>query len=101
MFLLGQWKNFDDLEESVTLDELVQIFNSLTERENRRMEFQARMAGAEIKGDSDNTQKQASTEPNSLADRLRAKKQEKLQAESKAGKTTEFAQGVGHTVIGG
>jgi hypothetical protein len=75
----------------------------LVERENRRMEFHAKLAGAELPDEPKKTDKQADT-GNNLADRLRKRKQEKLEQEAKKGggkKPAEFSHGVGYQVIGG
>ena len=101
MFLLGAWKSFDELEECLTLDELIEAFNGIIERENRRMEFEAKLAGASIDEGTTNN-KQTDTDKPSLADRLRARANAKRQEEARGSdKPQEFSQGVAYQVIGG
>lgn len=68
------------------------------------MEFQAQIAGAEMKSKKEsttNTQKQADTNgKETLADRLRKRKQEQQEQQGKTGKAT-FMDGVGYQTIGG
>lgn len=101
MFLLGQWRNFEELEEWLTLDELFEAFNALTEKENRRMEFEARLAGAEMKGESNKNSRQADTDKSSLVDRIRARQQAEREQAGGQKKPSEFSQGVGYQTIGG
>jgi hypothetical protein len=88
------------LEEALTLDELVLTYNKIVEQENNRMEFEAKIAGAEIKSNSGQQTQQANTDTNSLADRLRARKAARLESDAGKGETA-FSQGVGYQVIGG
>lgn len=48
MFTIGQWRNFEDLEECLTLDELVETYIGLRESDNRIIEGMARMWGVEM-----------------------------------------------------
>lgn len=98
--MLGQWRNFDELEEWLTLDELIEAFNAIIDRENRRMEFDARLAGAEM-GDKQSNNKQADTNTPTLADKLKARKQQEREGQTSSKTPTEFSQGVGYQVIGG
>lgn len=44
----GAWKNFWDLEESLSLDELMELFDISIERQNRVMRMMAAAMGADI-----------------------------------------------------
>jgi len=44
----GAWKNFIDLEESLSLDELLELYEATIERQNRQMKMIAAAWGAEI-----------------------------------------------------
>lgn len=44
----GSWKNFIDLEESLSLDELIALYDKTVERQQRLMETVAAAFGAEI-----------------------------------------------------
>lgn len=93
MFLLGQWRNYDDLEECMTLDELTTTYSAILEKENKRMEFEAKIAGAELKNESNSS--------GGLKEYMRQKEQEMREAKAVAGQTADFGAGIGHTVIGG
>jgi hypothetical protein len=46
--LLGQWRNFDDLEENLCVDELILIINSIREKEHREHKFIAALQGVDL-----------------------------------------------------
>ncbi len=48
VFLLGLWKNFDDLEESICLAELYQILESSREKEQNHRKFLAAIKGIDL-----------------------------------------------------
>lgn len=47
----GAWKNFHDLEESLSLDELIVLYEATVERHSRAMKTMAAASGAEISDD--------------------------------------------------
>lgn len=49
--LLGNWRNFDELEENLSYPELVAMVNAVREREHRQMKFQAALKGVDIDKD--------------------------------------------------
>ena len=48
MFLLGRWKNYEDLEASLTIDELIATINALREKEDRDRKFLAAINGIDL-----------------------------------------------------
>jgi hypothetical protein len=51
VFLLGQWKNYDELEESLCFDELLATINAMRERERRDRIFFAALQGVDLDDD--------------------------------------------------
>lgn len=49
--LLGNWKNFDELEENLSYPELVQMVKSLRESERRTQRFMAALKGIDLDKD--------------------------------------------------
>jgi hypothetical protein len=47
----GAWKNFLDLEESLSLDELIVLYEATVERQSRALKSMAAASGAEISDD--------------------------------------------------
>lgn len=45
---MGHWKNYDDLEESLSVDELLKTVSALYERESRHNKFMAAMQGVDL-----------------------------------------------------
>lgn len=102
MFQLGSWRNYDELEEYLSMDELVATYNAIIKKENERMEFEAKVAGAEFKGGPPAEQtEQAQNGGGTLRDRIEQRKQEKLQQDAVLGKDVEAFEGVGYQIIGG
>jgi len=46
--LLGHWKNYDELESNLSLDELMATLNASREREKRERKFLAAIQGIDI-----------------------------------------------------
>lgn len=49
--MLGQWKNYDELEESLCFDELLATINAMRERERRDRIFFAALQGVDLDDD--------------------------------------------------
>ncbi|UUG69565.1 tail assembly chaperone [Streptomyces phage Sham] len=47
-FLLGHWKNFEEIEENLTLDELQAILEASRDQEYRRQKFAAALKGIDL-----------------------------------------------------
>lgn len=50
--LIGTWKNFEDLEESLTLEELDELLKAIYNKENRGNQFVAAVNGIEMKSEA-------------------------------------------------
>jgi hypothetical protein len=48
VFLLGHWKNFDELESSLSIDELNALLEASRGKEEREMKFFAALNGVEL-----------------------------------------------------
>lgn len=48
VFLAGHWKNFDELEESLSINELNALVKALREKEERSMKFHAAINGVDL-----------------------------------------------------
>lgn len=48
VFLLGHWKNFEEIEDNLTLDELQAILEASREQEYRRQKFAAALKGVDL-----------------------------------------------------
>jgi hypothetical protein len=51
-FLLGIWKNFDELEKSISIAELVAIVSSIRELDYEEKKFLAAMQGVDLDGET-------------------------------------------------
>lgn len=74
-FPLGSWKNLDEMEEYLTLDELILILDAERERKNEQAKFQAAINGIDLENEGGQTSK---------FDEIQARAQAEL-----AGKTEE------------
>jgi hypothetical protein len=52
VFLLGHWKNYDELESNLSLDELMATLNASRDKEHRERKFLAAMQGVDIDEDA-------------------------------------------------
>jgi hypothetical protein len=50
--LLGKWKNFDELESSLSIDELMAMIEALRKREERERIFSAAINGVDLEDNS-------------------------------------------------
>ena len=48
MFLLGNWKNYDELEENLSIEELIATLNAERERRQDERKFMAAVQGIDI-----------------------------------------------------
>ena len=46
--MLGHWKNFDEMESNLSIDELLAILNASREREKRERTFLAAINGVDL-----------------------------------------------------
>lgn len=97
--MLGIWKNYDELEESLCMDELTATYNTIVEDHNEEQKFQAQIAGAEL-AESETTTEQAESDGTSFVDRMEQRKQQNLEQQAKEGGSEAFF-GTGYRVIGG
>ena len=52
--LSGNWKNFDELEDSISYPELTAMVQAQRDRDERLMRFQAALKGINLDGDKKN-----------------------------------------------
>jgi hypothetical protein len=48
VFLLGHWKNYEDLEENLSMPELLQTLKSMHEKEQNQRKFAASLKGIQF-----------------------------------------------------
>lgn len=75
--LSGNWKNFDELEDSLSYPELVAMVEAQRERDHRNMRFQAALQGVDL--DKNKPKEEDPVEKAKL--RVRAKMQNKNEDE--------------------
>ena len=99
--MLGQWRNYDDLEEALTLDELMVTYSKILDNRTEHMEFSAKIAGVEIKKSSAPPSGSQSSEkkPSSIVDNLRKARESELQTKAKTSNGATFSDGVAYKVI--
>ncbi len=81
LFLLGHWKNFDEIEENLNLDELQTILEASREQEYNRQKFAAALKGVDLDENSGKS--------DSSFDDVKRRAQSKLSGVSE--ETLEFA----------
>ena len=53
VFLLGHWKNYSDLEENLSMPELIQTLQSMNKREEKERRFLAGLQGVNLDSDEE------------------------------------------------
>ena len=48
VFLLGNWKNYDELEDNLSMPELIQTFKSMQKTEEEKRKFLASLQGINL-----------------------------------------------------
>jgi hypothetical protein len=63
VFLLGHWKDYDELESSLSMPELTATLKAMYSAESRKNKFMASLQGVDLDSSSsnDNSEKQPST----------------------------------------
>jgi len=85
-FQVGAWKNFEELEEELSLDELDEIILGIYEAEERRDKFVAAVNGLDYDGDSTE-----SDNPQGTVSRETIERRAKLRLEGKSEEEIESA----------
>lgn len=57
MFLLGHWKNYDELEASLCFEELLVTINAMREKEKRERVFLAALQGVDLEEETSSSAK--------------------------------------------
>lgn len=86
----GCWRNYDELEDCLTLDELLLTNDTLMQREKDRFRVQAALAGAEI---PDDDQEGADDLPEELLAMERELKAKRSKAAPEVSELTELGLG--------
>lgn len=102
----GAWKNFHDLEDSLTLEELGELYDIAVEKQNRFMKMMAALQGVELEDTSD-VQSNKKAVPRSSEEALQwVAEQERLNPSGEgttnitsADDLTGFQYGLGYEVI--
>ena len=53
VFLLGNWKNYEELEESLSMPELIQTFKSMQKTEDEKRKFLASLQGINLNSEEE------------------------------------------------
>jgi hypothetical protein len=52
LFLLGHWKNYEDLESSLSMPEIINTFKAMQKTEEEKRRFLASLQGINLDGDN-------------------------------------------------
>jgi len=66
VFLLGHWKDYEELEESISMPELTATLKAMYKVEGRKNKFLAAMQGVDL--DADNTSSDSTDKPSTFQD---------------------------------
>lgn len=83
---VGRWANFDELEESLTLNELFHLYSEVVDAEIRDFKAQAKAFGADVElnfGPPETDNQPVGNAFEGIMDRINSKRQEDLSEEDK------------------
>lgn len=85
----------------MTIEELLETFESIADRRTNEMEFMAKINGADFKRSSPPPAPGEEKKENSpgLVERLKRRKESEQQSKALSGQKTNFSEGVGYQVI--
>jgi hypothetical protein len=85
----------------MTLDELIETYESISNRKTDEMEFLAKINGADFKRSSSSPAPSEEKNTNSpgLVERLKQKRESSKETLAISGQKTNFSEGVGYQVI--
>jgi hypothetical protein len=99
--LLGHWKDYNELEESLSMPELSATLKSMYKVENRKNKFMAAMQGHEF--DMDSTDSDPDAKPSTFLE-IQARAMAKMTGNKEQAKALEYGflpeEGTGYTMIG-
>lgn len=84
----------------MTLEELLETYESIADRKTDEMEFLAKINGADFKRSAPPASKgEEKKDSPGLVERLKQKRESEKQTSAVSGKKTNFSEGVGYQVI--
>lgn len=100
--MLGHWKDYDELESSLSMQELIATLGAMHEKENRHNKFLAAIQGIDL-SDSTPTPQNGSDAPLSLAE-VTARAERRLGGSEDSAYALEFGissdDGLGYETLG-
>jgi hypothetical protein len=103
VFLLGHWKDYEELEDSLSMPELTATLKAMYKVENRKNKFAALLQGANI-DDEETTNTDNSTDKPSTFQEIQARAVGKLTGDVSASKAVEYGftpdMGIEYSFVG-
>lgn len=99
MFLLGHWKDYEELEESLSMPELTATLKAMYKVENRKNKFLAAMQGVDLDSDStsDSTDKPSTFQDIQARAMAKLTNNESVSGAAQLGLTPDM--GIGYAVL--
>lgn len=102
MMEVGSWKNFDDIEEHLILDELLILSDQLQKKRRHELRMVAMTQGVDI--DEDENEHSNEELPPEVAEAERRFKEERMakraaKAAAEGGGMQSFSEGLGYEVV--
>ena len=99
--MLGHWKDYNELEESLSMPELSATLKAMYKVENRKNKFMAAMQGHEF--DTDSTDSDSDAKPSTFLE-VQARAMAKMTGDKEKAKALEYGfmpeEGTGYIMIG-
>lgn len=92
--MIGAWKSFDELEDSITLDELFDIYGATVDKENQDLKRSAAIQGIDIPDEEPEKHEET------LFERMARQRSEET-GDMRHYAEAKFGEGQGYEIIGG
>lgn len=100
MVEVGSWKNFDDIEEHLILDELLLLTEQLQKKRRHEMRVIAMSQGVDIDAeDGEDSNEELPEEVLEAERKFKAAREAKRLAKAAEGEMQSFADGLGYEVV--
>lgn len=100
VFLLGHWKDYDELESSLSMSELIATLGAMHEKENRQNKFLAAIQGIDLSEQSQASENSGTTSLQDIEARAHARLTGNQTEAMAIQQGFDGSDGLGYSVVG-
>jgi hypothetical protein len=100
VFLLGHWKDYDELENSLSMSELIATLGAMHEKENRQNKFLAAIQGIDLSEQSKTSDDTGATSLQDIEARVHARLTGNKTESMAIQQGFDGSDGLGYSIVG-